>query len=70
MERYDTHVVSVPLSTGGAIAKLTMNVANGQIQGVVFNLPTVQMVQADIGAIVVGYNQLEQIAVTNGYTWP
>lgn len=68
-ERYDTHTIIVPLSSGGAQAKLTMDVANGQILGVVFGIPSVQLKEADISAINAGYQELRGIATDNGYTW-
>jgi len=68
-DRYDTHKLVISLPDAGGQAEWKMEVDKGFISKVNLLIPpNANLTSDDIGLINDGYQELVQIAVTNGYT--
>lgn len=67
--RRDTHVLEFTVGQGD-LARMTLAAADGVISSLIFEIPAVNLSQADVATITAKYSELHAIAVENGYSWP
>lgn len=69
--RQDTHVLVFTVGQApGEEARMSISAIDGVISSLIFQIPAVNLSQADVAMITAKYGELYNIAAENGYSWP